>query len=105
MDTDLRGLDRNTPYQRIALCQCFVPRHKGDVSYSIARSSTPKIRVNLRSSAVGLLLAFFAILPERHSLGDVCCGYLISAVFFAFCAFRLRQAFGATGFRGYSVFQ
>jgi hypothetical protein len=56
MDTDLRGLDRNTPYQRIALRQCVVPRHKGDLSYSIARSSTPKIRVNLRSSAVGLLL-------------------------------------------------
>jgi hypothetical protein len=41
---------------------------------------TRKIRLNLRSSAVGLSFVFFVLFLDRHSLGDVCCGYSLGAL-------------------------
>jgi len=88
MDTDLRELNRNTPYQRIALVSALCHTAKETyvtLSRGLALQKSAAIRVHLR------LASSFAILPDRHSLGDVCCGYLISSLF--------------VPFRGYSVFQ
>ena len=56
MDTDLRGLDRNTPYQKIALGSALCHAAKETYLTLSRRSSTPKILVNLRSSAIGRLV-------------------------------------------------